>query len=105
MARRLLFRASSPLSYTVILKRDRWRQIIRFKHPALAGHEDLVQQCIREPEVIRESAKDASVHLYYIDAASRYLCVVVAPAAEQEYFVVTAYFADEIKKGRELWKK
>ena len=32
-----------------------------------------------------------------------FLCVVIAPADEDERFVVTAYFTKNIKKGKELW--
>jgi hypothetical protein len=105
MARRPLFRALSPLGYWVVLTRDRWREIIRFKHPALAKNEKAVQECIAQPEVVRESVKDPSVHLYYTVAKRGHLCVVVAPGDDPEYFVVTAYFCKEIKKGRELWTR
>jgi hypothetical protein len=53
--------------------------------------------------MVRESAKEPDVHLYYVAAADRYLCVVVAPADEHEYFVVTTYLTKNIKKGKELW--
>jgi hypothetical protein len=105
MARRQVFRARSPLGYRVALTRDRWREIVRFKHPALAKQEEEMQQCIVQPQVVRESAKDPSLHLYYAVAQRGFLCVVVAPGDEKEYFVVTAYFCKEIKKGRELWKR
>ena len=39
MTKRILFTVVTPLGYRVSLSRDRWRQITRFKHPALAGHE------------------------------------------------------------------
>ncbi len=64
-----------------------------------------MQECIVQPQVVRESAKDPHVHLYYAVAQRGFLCVVVAPGDEQGYFVVTAYFCKEIKKGRELWTK
>jgi hypothetical protein len=57
MPRRILFAVRSPLGYRVVLSRDRWREIIRFKHPALAGKQELVRICLREPEVIRSSSK------------------------------------------------
>ncbi len=57
MAKRKLFVQSTPLGYVVELTRDRWREIVRYKHPALAGHEDEVRACIRDPAVIRESVK------------------------------------------------
>lgn len=42
--------------------------------------------------------------MYYTPADKGYLCVVAAPANDTEYFVVTAYFTTNIKKGKELWK-
>jgi hypothetical protein len=103
MARRRVFTVSTPLGYRVTLTRERWRTIIRFKHPALAGHGQDVQECLRAPRVIRESAKDPYVHLYYAASGRMYVCVVVAPAGGADRFVVTAYFTREIKEGRELW--
>ena len=105
MARRLLFREPSPLGYTVVLTRNRWRMIVRYKHPALAGQEQFVRSCVRDPELVRESAKNPDVHLYYMAVERGYLCVVVSPGDEGEYFVVTAFFTKEIKKGKQLWTK
>lgn len=104
MARRRIFTVTTPLGAAVFLTRDRWRQIIRSKHPALAGHEKAIRACLESPALVRESTKEAEIHLY--DAASDrgYLCVVTAPADEAERFVVTAYFTTNIKKGTELWK-
>lgn len=105
MSKRLLLSVETPLGYRVSLSRDRWRQIVRFKHPALAGHEKGVRRCLREPLVVRASVKDADVHLYYGKADRRYLCVVTAPADTDDRFVVTAYFTKKIKAGSKLWKK
>jgi hypothetical protein len=105
VTRRILFQVLSPLGYKVVLTRDRWREIVRYKQPALAGYETSMQQCIEEPETIRESAKDASVHLYYADTRRGYLCVVVGPSGDGTYFVITGYFCKELKKGRQLWTK
>ncbi len=102
--RRHIFAVQTPLGYRVGLTRDRWRQIVRNKHPALAGHEKEVRACLESPSVIRASAKEADVHLYYIPSDKVYLCVVAAPADADERFVVTAYFTKNIKKGTELWK-
>jgi hypothetical protein len=105
MARRILFAVDTPLGYRVVLTRNRWREIVRFKHPALAGHEQAVRGCLEEPEVIRASAKDAEVHLYYASAERGYVCVVVGYDDPVERFVVTAYFTKTIKRGDELWTK
>ena len=87
-----------------MLTRNRWREIVRFKHPAVAGREKEVRQCLRHPEVIRSSAKDSNVHLHYLGLEGIYLCVVVAGDAN-ERFVVTAYLTERLKKGDELWRK
>ncbi|MBI1916771.1 MAG: hypothetical protein HYS12_18855 [Planctomycetes bacterium] len=102
--RRHIFTVQTPLGYRVFLDRDRWRQILRTKHPALAGREKEVRACLESPTAIRESAKEAEVHMYYAPAEEVYLCVVVAPADENERFVVTTYFTKNIKKGKERWK-
>jgi hypothetical protein len=65
-ARRRIFTVETPLGYRVFLTRDRWRQIVRKKHPALAGQEKKIRACLESPSLIRESAKDPDVHLYYV---------------------------------------
>jgi hypothetical protein len=105
VARRRIFSVNTPLGYRVSLYRDRWRQIIRFKHPALDGCESLVKECLENPYLVRESLKQADVHLYYNKREDEYLCIVTAPADGDDRFVVTAYFTANIKKGKELWKK
>ena len=102
-AKRRLFTVQTPLGYEVFLTRDRWRKILRQKHPALAGRVNEVRVCLELPSRIRESSKDPEVHLYYRPSEQVYLCVVTAPAGVDEHFVVTAYFTKNIKKGTELW--
>ena len=104
MSQRRIFTARTPLGHRVFLTRDRWRQIIGFKHPALAGHERDVRACLETPSLVRESAKEPDVHLYYTPAEQVHLCVVTAPADHDERFVVTAYFTRNIKPGKELWR-
>jgi hypothetical protein len=103
MRQRRIFSVQTPLGYRVFLTRDRWRQIIKQKHPALAGREKEVRTCLESPQLIRESAKEADVHMFYAPADDVFLCVVVAPADENARFVVTAYFTKNIKKGNDLW--
>jgi hypothetical protein len=103
--KRRLFSEKTPLGYRIVLTRDRWREIIRFKHPALAGHETDVRQAVRRPDVVRASAKDANVHLYYRKVEAGYVCVVAGSDDPGPHFVVTAYFTKIIKQGAELWIK
>jgi hypothetical protein len=100
-----IFTATTPLGHRVVLTRDRWREIVRFKHPALAGQERAVRDCLCDPVVIRASAKEAEVHLYYRSVEEGYVCVVVGGDDPKARFVVTAYFTKSIKKGVHLWTK
>src|SRR5438552_1840300 len=102
---RRVFVETARLGYRVVLTRDRWREIVRFKHPALAGHETTVRDCIREPDVIRASAKDPDVHLYYRQMQNGYVCTVVGGDDPRSRFVITAYFTRSLKKGSDLWTK
>jgi hypothetical protein len=101
--RRRIFTVQTPLGYRVSLERDRWRQIVRNKHPALAGREKDVRACLEAPALVRESIREPGVHLYYAHAGGVHLCAVAAPAGDGQHFVVTAYFTRNIKKGKELW--
>src|SRR5437867_4417802 len=104
MAKRQIFTVTTPLGYRVSLSRDRWRQILRFKHPALKGCEKLVRKCLENPDFVRESAKEPDAHLYHTNHEDVFLCVVTAPCDGDDHFVVTAYYTKNIKKGNELWK-
>jgi hypothetical protein len=88
--RRRLFTVLTPLGYRVLLDRDRWRQIIGRKHPAMAGNEQAVRACLQAPKFVRSSSKEPEVHLYYATIEDVYLCVVTAPVDEDERFIVTA---------------
>lgn len=101
--RRRIFTVQTPLGYSVFLERDRWRQIVGRKHPAVAGQEQAVRACLESPLHVRASAKDPDVHLYYAPSEDAYLCVVTAPSNGGERFIVTAYFTKNIKEGNELW--
>jgi hypothetical protein len=105
MAKRILVKARTPLGYEVVLTRDRWREIVRFKHPAVAKYQGAVRECLENPEVIRASTKDSDVHVYYQQRGRTYVCVVVAPESQNRYFVVTIYLSKKIKPGDELWTR
>jgi hypothetical protein len=103
--KRRMFAERTPLGHRVVLTRDRWREIVRFKHPALAGHENAVRDCVRDPEVLGASAKDGNVHPYYRSIDDGYVCVVVGGDDPEDRFVVTVYFTKSIKKGQKLWTR
>jgi hypothetical protein len=105
MAKRQVFTVTTPLGDRVSLSRDRWRQIVRFKHPALKGCESQVRACLENPLMIRASVKEPDIRLHYDQVDKVYLCVVTAPGEAGVHFIVTAYFTRNIKQGAELWKR
>jgi len=105
MAKKAQIETTTPLGYHVVLTRNRWREIVRFKHPAVASYQGAVRECLECPDVIRASAKDPDVHVYYLQVGRNYLCVVAAPQNDGSYFVVTIYLTKRIKQGDELWTK
>ena len=105
MAKRIILDVVTPLGDRVILTRDRWREIVQYKHPALAGHESELGECLRDPDAIRSSAKDPEVHLYYRVADRGHLCAVIGGEDRKQRFVITAYFTQSLKAGHELWKR
>ena len=66
MSKRILVNVVTPLNYRVTLTRDRWREIVRFKHPAAARFENRIRECLETPDAIRCSTKDEEVHVYYL---------------------------------------
>jgi hypothetical protein len=102
--KRRIFLEQTPLGYRVLLTRDRWREIVRFKHSVMAGRETAVRDCVRDPDLVRASVKDPDVHLFCRSSAAKTVCVVVGgdPGGR---FVVTAYLTRTPKKGPELWTR
>ena len=105
MAKRIILDVVTPPGDRVILTRDRWLEIVRYKHPALAGHQDELGECLRDPDAIRGSAKDPEVHLYYRVADRGHICAVIGGEDRQQRFVIAAYFTQSLKAGRELWTR
>jgi hypothetical protein len=86
-------------------------QHIKQNHPELAvdGLEEKLVTTLQYPEIIIASVSDESVELFYkyyfkTPVGDKWLCVVVKNLAA-DFFVITLYYTDTIKKGREIWKK
>lgn len=64
----------------------------------MAGQEDLVRLTLADPEQVRRSNKDTSVHLYYRKSGNDYCCGV-AKHLNGDGFVITTYMTNKIKIG------
>lgn len=98
MKRKVHFEVTSSLGKKIKTTAGYWQKIVRTKHPAMQGKEELVKSTLTTAEQVRRSRKDPSVSLYYKKHESRYCCVVVKHL-NGDGFVVTTYMTDRIKVG------
>ena len=78
-------------------------------HPELQKQESRIAETLLQPDIVVQSQSDETVKLFFrlysgLIIGDKYLCVVVK-YSKANIFVVTAYFADRIKKGEVIWKK
>jgi len=58
----LFFEVATPLGFSVRVTHDYWELIVTIKHPVMRGREADVQHALREPDEIRRSRNDPTVH-------------------------------------------
>ena len=80
---------------------------MRAFHPELTNSVRRIQKTLSEPDRIIRSTSDPDAQLFYrffrdSPVGSKFFCVVVK-ADKDDYFVVTAYFTDKVKRGEQLW--
>ncbi len=78
-------------------------------HTEMVDQYDKIKETLKGPLIIKRSNTDKEVELFYKHYAKtpvteKYLCVIVK-ILENDFFIITAYFTDTIKKGKSLWKK
>jgi hypothetical protein len=100
--------------YTDVLGREirftkeRYDYIVQF-HPEILRYIETVDITLGNPEFIIQSNTDNTVELFYhyfvnTSLGDKWLCVVVK-LLQEDYFIITVYFTDKIKKGEIKWKK
>jgi len=101
----LFFEVLTPLGFSVRVTRNYWELIVTIKHPVMAGREEDVQDTLREPDEIRRSRNDPTVHLFYrIERPKRWICAV-AKRLNGGGFLITTFPTDAIKEGEQIWIK
>ena len=78
-------------------------------HPEMEGQLENIGIVLKSPEIIIASISDENVELFYrfyteTIVGDKWLCIVVKNL-ENDFFVITAYFTNKIKKGNVLWKR
>lgn len=78
------------------------------EHDEMTRQLDKVEETVREPDVVVRSQRDPDVHLYHkhyptTPVTEKHLLVAVK-VAQQDAFVLTAFFTDTIKQGERIWE-
>lgn len=78
-------------------------------HPEMFNQIEKIIETMSAPDYVIESRTDENVELFYkffryTPVKAKYLCVTVK-CKKYDNFIITAYFTDTIKKGKQLWKK
>lgn len=111
---KIIFLASDPRGYEVILTNECWYNHILVEHPEVRGQLDDVKRAIQTPDYIYESKRRRSSHLYFLKVGRRpsrseseYVLVVAAVRQRtRRGYVQTAFLVDGLSKGGKLlWKK
>lgn len=77
-------------------------------HPEMIELESQIARVIQELQLVRLSASDSQVQLYYryyehTKVGAKWLCVVVKHLLD-DAFIITAYLTDKVKQGADLWQ-
>ena len=100
----IYFDVMSKLNKRIYVTKSRWDLIIKTKHLEIEGKEKEVKETLINPDEIRLSKKDASVYLYYKNYEKLALSVVIKNK-NGEGFIITAYYTDRIKEGKQIYKR
>ncbi|MGB7922206.1 MAG: hypothetical protein WCF57_03075 [Pyrinomonadaceae bacterium] len=105
MADDLFFEVATPLGFSVRVTRNYWELIVTIKHPVMRGREADVQNALGEPDEIRRSRNDPTVHLFYRnERPKRWICAIVK-RLDGDGFLITTFPTDAIKEGERIWNK
>lgn len=71
--------------------------------PEMKGQPSKIEETLADPDEVRKSNQDESVHLYYRNypdsPVSEKHLLVVAKIETEDPFAITAFFTDRIKSG------
>ena len=105
MADEILFEVLTPLGFIVRVSDNYWTLIVTIKHPVMHGRETDVQNTLRQPDEIRQSRNDPTIHLFYkLERPKRWTCAVVK-RLNGYGFLITTFPTDAIKEGQLIWSK
>ena len=85
---------------------ERFEHIIS-DHPEMSDQVDNIKYTLANPDIVIRSRTDSEADLFYryysgTPVGGKYLCIIVKGIGD-DFFILTAYFTDTIKRGETLW--
>lgn len=105
MIKGVYFKVKTPLGVVVRTTKDYWEEVVSTKHPSIAKHKNKVKNTLKDPDEIRRSEQDPSVHLHYMSIGKLSICVVADYQDDKEGYLITTYLTDRIKEGGQVYVK
>jgi len=100
----VVLEVQSKLEKTVRLDEARWKHVL--EHPEMANQLDKLNETLIDPDEVRRSMYDASVWLFHklytkTSVTTKYFLIVVK-VSKKEGFIVTAFYADRMKRSKAI---
>ncbi len=91
----------------VRLTKERWRHIL--EHPEMIRQRPRIREVLKKPQLVLTSHHDSTVHLHYrfyprSPVGPKHLMVAVK-ILEEDAFIITAFFTNEVKGGTRVWPR
>jgi len=88
---------------------DEREEHIEADHPEMSGQINKIKETLLNPDMILRSRTDPNAELFYKNydvtpVTKKYLCVIIKVFAD-DFFIITTYFTDTLKRGEILWEK
>ncbi|MBI2058354.1 MAG: hypothetical protein HYT87_01150 [Nitrospirae bacterium] len=92
--------------WAIRLPEEREQHIL--EHPEMGDQFDKIEISLREPDVVRESENDPSVHLYFHKFDRTPVTrksLLVAVKVSEDPFVITAFFTNKQEGGKIVFER
>jgi hypothetical protein len=91
----------------VRLTNEHWEHIL--EHPEMTDQQERIKETLLAPDVVVATPTDSTVHAYvrlYLETpVTRKYLIVAVKVLEEDAFILTAHFANRMKRGQVIWQK
>lgn len=99
----MIFQIKDKFGNSIRLTDERWKHVVN-RHPEIKSYIEKVKTTIKDPEILVSNPYHPYEKYYhhFFPRLKNYIIVILE---QQKGFIITAYIARKIKKGKIEWKK